>query len=696
MMENYQASNVRNVCLIGHGRTGKTTLCEAMLYKSSTIDACGNVENGNTTTDYDPEEIKRKFSIKTALAPLVWKDIKINVIDTPGYFDFEGGVYEGVRAADAAIITVSGKSGVVVGTELAYQKAKERGIPCLFFVNKLDSEKADYYKVLEQLKATFGKQVAPFLVPVKEGDHFEGFINVLEKKMCTFEGQNSVDSPMPESMKDEVEPIVDMIKEAAAETSDELMEKYFAGEEFTKEEMHIALKAGIKDGSVLPVFCGSSSLKIGVLSLLDAIVEYFPSPDEVDDEIAILKKEDGSEEEVELSKNESEPVALVFKTVSDPYVGKLSFFRVYAGTVLADSMVYNINRNCSEKIGKLYMMRGKKQIEVKSISRGDIGATTKLLKTMSGDTLCSPKKHVMLSGVSYPIPNLNLALYAVKKGDEEKISAGLFKIHEEDPTFVIHNNTETHEQIISGIGEQQLDVVLSKLKLRYGVEAVLKEPIVPYRETIRKKVRAEGKHKKQSGGHGQYGHVFIEFEPGDNETLTFEEKIVGGVVPKNYFPAVEKGILESCEHGVLAGYPVVYLKASLVDGSYHPVDSSEMAFKVAASLAYKDGLSKATPVLLEPIGALVVRVPESMMGDVIGDINKRRGRIIGMNPMEDGKEEVSAEVPMSEMVKYATNLRSMTQGRGRFDLNFARYEAVADNVATEIIEEAKKRHEAER
>jgi len=695
-MENYQASNVRNVCLIGHGRTGKTSLCEAMLYKSGTISACGNVENGNTTTDYDPEEIKRKFSIKTAVAPLIWKDVKINVIDTPGYFDFEGGVYEGVRAADAAIITVSGKSGVVVGTELAYQKVKVKGIPCLFFVNKLDSEKADYYKVLEQLKATFGKQVAPFFVPVKEGDHFEGFISVLEKKMRTFEGQNSVDSDMPDSMEDEVEPIIEMIKEAAAETSDELMEKYFAGEEFTKEEMHTALKAGIKDGSVLPVFCGSSSLKIGVLDLLDAIIEYFPSPDEVDDEDAVLKKEDGTEENVKISKNGSEPVALVFKTVSDPYVGKLSFFRVYAGTILADSTLYNPNRNCIEKIGKLFMVRGKKQIEVKSVSRGDIGATTKLLKTMSGDTLCSVKKNIVLGGVSYPIPNLNLALYAVKKGDEEKINAGLIKIHEEDSTFTIHNNTETHEQIISGIGEQQMDVVLSKLKLRYGVEAVLKEPIIPYRETIRKKVKAEGKHKKQSGGHGQFGHVFIEFEPGENEALTFEEKIFGGVVPKNYFPAVEKGLLESCEHGVLAGYPVVNLKASLVDGSYHPVDSSEMAFKIAASAAYKEGLSKASPALLEPIGVLTVRVPESMMGDVIGDVNKRRGRILGMNPTDDGTGEVSAEVPMSEMAKYATDLRSMTQGRGRFDFHFSRYESVADSVATGIIEEAKKRHEAEK
>lgn len=693
-MGNYEERNIRNVCLLGHGHTGKTSLCEAMLYKSGAIESCGTVENGNVTTDYDAEEVKRKFSIKTSIAPFEWKQTKINMIDTPGYFDFEGGMCEGVRAADAAVIVVSGKSGVAVGTELAYQKAKEKGIPCLFFVNKLESEKADYYKVLDELKAVFGKSVAPFFVPVKTGDHFDGFVSVVEKTMRTFEGQNAVDSPMPDHMKDEIESIDEMIKEAAAETSDEMMEKYFAGEDFTKDELHKALKKGIKDGTVIPVLCGSSSLKIGVLGLLDAIVEYFPSPNEMDDELATWKKDDGTEEELEITKEESELSALVFKTISDPYVGKVSIFRVYSGEMASDSVVYNTNKGVSEKIGKLFMMRGKKQIEVKTVGRGDIAATAKLVKTMSGDTLSSMKKHLQLEGVHYPIPNLKLALYAVKKGDEEKISAGLIKIHEEDSTFHVSTNTETHEQIIAGLGEQQLDVVLSKLKQRYGVDAIVKEPIIPYRETIRKKVTAEGKHKKQSGGHGQFGHVFIEFEPGETEELTFEEKIFGGSVPKNYFPAVEKGLQEACEHGVLAGYKMVNLKATLVDGSYHPVDSSEMAFKIAATQAYKEGLLNASPVLLEPIGSLSVTVPEKMMGDVIGDVNKRRGRVLGMNPIGDGIGEVSAEVPMAEMAKYATDLRSMTQGRGRFSFDFARYEPIADSIAQKVIEDAKKRKEA--
>ncbi len=495
-------------------------------------------------------------------------------------------------------------------------------------------------------------------------------------------------------MKEEVDPIDEMIKEAAAETSEEMMEKYFSGEEFTTEELHKALKQGIKDGSVTPVLCGSASLKIGVLGLLDAILEYFPSADETGCEMAILNKEDGTQEQLLLDNSQNELAALVFKTISDPYVGKLSLFRVYAGEMQADSTVYNTTQNISEKIGKLYVMCGKKQTEVKTIGRGDIGVTAKLVKTLSGDTLSSPKKHVLLNGIAYPKPHLSLALYAAKKGEEEKINAGLNKIHEEDNTFVLDTNPETHEQIISGIGEQQLDVVLSKLKQRYGVDAVVKEPIIPYRETIRKKVTAEGKHKKQSGGHGQFGHVIIEFEPGETEELTFEEKIFGGSVPKNYFPAVEKGLQEACVHGVLAGYKMVNLKATLTDGSYHPVDSSEMAFKIAAAQAYKDGLAKASPVLLEPIGSLTVTVPEKLMGDVIGDINKRRGRVLGMNPIGDGMGEVSAEVPMSEMAKYATDLRSMTQGRGSFDYDFVRYEPMADALAQKVIEEAKKAKEA--
>ena len=450
----------------------------------------------------------------------------------------------------------------------------------------------------------------------------------------------------------------------------------------------------MKTGDILPVLCGSAQLKIGVLDLLDSIVKYFPSPDEMPAEEAILTTDSG-EDSVSVSSDENELCALVFKTISDPYVGKISIFRVYSGSMTPDTVVYNSSKNCNEKIGKLFFLRGKKQVEAKEICAGDIGATAKLLNTVTGDTLCGPKKHFQLERVTYPNPTLSFAVYAKKKGEEEKINSGLQKINEEDPSFRLETNVETHEQLITGLGEQHLDIVLSKLRGRYGVDAEFTEPIVPYRETIRKKVKVEGKHKKQSGGHGQYGHVWIEFEPGDQEGLTFEEKIFGGSVPKNYFPAVEKGLLECCEHGVLAGYPVVNLKATLVDGSYHPVDSSEMAFKVAASLAFKEGLKQASPILLEPIGELKVTVPESMMGDVIGDINKRRGRILGMNPSGDGTGVVEAEVPLSQMFKYATDLRSMTQGRGEFTFEFCRYEPAAETVCTEVIESAKKRRETD-
>ncbi len=693
-MDNVQTGKLRNVCLLGHGRTGKTTLAEAMLYKSGATEACGSVENGTSVSDYDPEEIKRKFSINTSVMPLEWKGVKINLIDTPGYFDFAGAVCEGVRAADAAIIAVSGKSGVAVGTELAFRRVKEKKIPCIFYVNKLDDEKSDYFKVLEQLKETFGKSVAPFSVPVKDGDHFNGFISIVEQKLRTFDGNQAVDSDISEEEKAEIAPIRDMILEAVAETDEVLMEKYFNGEEFTQQEISHALREGVETGDILPVLCGSAQLKIGVLDLLDSIVSYFPSPEEMPAEEAILIDEAGNEDSVSLE-GESELCALVFKTISDPYVGKISIFRVYSGTMTPDSVVYNASKNCNEKIGKLFFLRGKKQLEAKQICAGDIGATAKLMNTVTGDTLCGAKKHFILDRVAYPTPNLSFAVYAKKKGEEEKINSGLQKINEEDPSFRLESNAETHEQLINGLGEQHLDIIMSKLKGRYGVDVEFTEPIVPYRETIRKKVKVEGKHKKQSGGHGQYGHVWIEFEPGDQESLTFEEKIFGGSVPKNYFPAVEKGLLECCEHGVLAGYPVVNLKATLVDGSYHPVDSSEMAFKVAASIAFKEGLKQASPILLEPIGELKVTVPESMMGDVIGDINKRRGRILGMNPSGDGTGVVEAEVPLSQMFKYATDLRSMTQGRGEFTFEFVRYEPAAESVCQDVIEAAKKRRESE-
>jgi len=687
-MKQYPISKIRNVCLISHGGAGKTSLTEAMLYNAGVLDRLGKVVDGTTTTDSDPEEIKRKISLYTSIAPLEWKGNKINIIDTPGYFDFVGEMMEGIRVADAAIIVVSGRSGVLVGTEKAWKYAADRKMPRIVFINKLDEENANFYATLDQLREKFGNSIAPFQVPIKEGESFCGFVDVVKMKARKFEGQKIMDIPVPDGMDDQIQPVRNMIMESVAETSEELMEKYFAGEEFTIEEMQEALRKGVLDGSIVPVLCGSAINNCGVQVLLDAINEYFPSPDEIGD-IAGVKP--GTEDVVQLKPAESEPLsALVFKTIADPYVGKLSLFKVFSGKIDADSMVYNPNTDTNEKIGHLYLLRGKKQIEVDSVSAGDIGAVTKLSNTNTGDTLCSKSSPIVLEGIDFPEPCISLAVVPKAKGDEEKISSGLQRLVEEDPTLKVEMNNETRQLLISGIGEQHLDIIVSKLKSKFGISVDLVEPKVPYRETIRKKVKVEGKHKKQSGGHGQYGHVWIEFEPGESEDLTFEEKIFGGAVPKNYFPAVEKGLRESMQHGVLAGYPVVNLKATLVDGSYHPVDSSEMAFKIAASLAYKKGLEQASPVLLEPIGHLEVLVPDENMGDIIGDLNKRRGRILGMNPKEGGMQQVVAEVPMAEMFKYATDLRSMTQGRGSFKFTFERYEEAPPMVSQKVIEEAKK------
>ena len=687
-MKQYPISKVRNVCLMSHGGAGKTSLAEAMLYNTGVLDRFGKVTDGTTTTDYDPEEIKRKISISTALAPCEWKGDKFNIIDTPGYFDFVGGVMEGVRVADAAVILVSGKSGVAVGTEKAWKYAVDRKIPRIVFVNKMEEDNANFYAVLDQLREKFGKAVAPFQVPIKEGDHFIGFVNVVDMKARKFDGQKVVDIPIPDGMEDKVAPVREMILESVAESSEELMEKYFEGEEFTPEEIHRALRVGVEEGSIIPVLCGSALTNTGVQVLMDAIIEYFPSPDEMG---AITGTKPDSEDIVERKPDEKEPLAaLVFKTVADPYVGKLSLFRVFSGTLTADSTVYNPNTDSNEKIGHLYILRGKKQIEVNKVTAGDIGAVTKLAKTNTGDTLCDVSQPIVLEGVNFPEAAISLAIVPKAKGDEEKIGSGLHRLVEEDPTLKVELNKETHQQLISGIGEQHLDIIVSKLKSKFNVSVDLIEPKVPYRETIKKKVKVEGKHKKQSGGHGQFGHVWIEFEPGEEDGLTFKEKIFGGAVPKNYIPAVEKGLLDSMRHGVLAKYPVVNLKAILVDGSYHPVDSSEMAFKVAASLAYKKGLEQAGPVLLEPINHVEVMIPDDYMGDIIGDLNKRRGRVLGMNPQSGGHQQVVAEVPMAEIFKYATDLRSMTQGRGSFTSKFERYEEVPPNISEKIIEEAKK------
>ena len=675
--------SIRNIVVMGHGKCGKTTLTEAMLFNAGEIKRLGSVADGTTVSDYDSEEIKRQCSINTTLQTVNWKDMKYNVIDTPGFFDYAGDVKAGVRAADSALVVLSGRSGVSVGTEQVYGYAKTKDIPIMFFVNKIDDNRASYEKTLEEMKEKFGKAVTPFVYPIREGDEFKGFVDIVDMTARRYEGTERVDIPVPEGMADIVAPLRDMIMEAIASTDEELMVKYFNEEEFTFDEIKQAIRKGVKDGTIYPVYCGSGQDNIGIRSLMDGIGKYLPAPSEIKE---VGRKADTAEP-VELVQTEAETSsAVVFKTIADPYVGKMSLFRVYSGEIKSDASYFNPNKGENEKIGKLFSLCGKKQTEVKSVKAGDIGCVAKLEVTATGDTLCDKNKNIILTGIEFPPPVLSMAVLPEAKGDEEKIVSGLTKLMDEDPTFTVTNNPETKQTLINGQGEQHIDVIVSKLKNKYGVNVVLEEPVTPYRETITKTATVEGKHKKQSGGHGQYGHVKIEFSPGLTEELIFEEKVFGGSVPKNYFPAIEKGLLDSAQKGVLAGYPVVNLKAVLLDGSYHPVDSSEMAFKTAASIAYKEGLKQAGPVILEPIGYLKSYIPENIMGDVIGDINKRRGRIMGMGESDrPGLNLVEAEVPMSEMHKYATDLRAMSGGRGAFTFEFVRYERAPMEVANKII-----------
>lgn len=686
-MKLYETSKIKNFCLLGHGNSGKTSLAEAMLYTAGSIERMGRTQDGNTVMDFDPEEIKRKFSISTAVATCDWSGTKFNIIDTPGFFDFVGEVQEGIRVADAALIVLSGKSGLTVGAEKAWKYAEARGIPKIIFINKVDDERVNYYGVLEQLREKYGKRIAPFQVPIREGDTITGFVNVVEGEARKFDGDRTVTASMPEGMENEIEPIREMINEAVAESSEELMERYFAGESFTLEETYAALREGVANGDIVPVLCGSAYHKLGISSLMNAINAYFPAADSSDD-FFIAKKADGTDARRKISVNDP-LAALIFKTVADPYVGKLSYFKVFSGIMTPDTTVYNSVTNTNERIGKIYALVGKKQIEVEKLNAGDIGAVTKLVSTNTGDTLCSLNDKIIIDGIDFAKPNTSLAVVPKAKGDEDKISQGLSKLTDEDKTFAIENNTETHQMLIRGMGDQHIDILVSKLKNKFGVEVSLTEPKVAYRETIRKKVKVEGKHKKQSGGHGQYGHVWIEFEPCESENLVFEEKVFGGAVPKNYFPAVEKGLAESMRSGVLAGYPVVNVKATLLDGSYHPVDSSEMAFKTAASLAFKAGMEQASPVILEPIGHLKAYVPDSYTGDIIGDINKRRGQMLGMTPQGDGITMIEGEIPMAEMHSYSSDLRSMTQAKGSYEFEFERYQEAPPNIMEKIIAESK-------
>ena len=680
-----ELKNIRNVALAAHGGCGKTALAEAMLLNAGEIERLGKVTDGNTVMDHTPEEIKRKVSISTSVANCMWKDTKINIIDTPGLFDFEGEMACGLRAADSVVILVSGKSGVGVGSENAWNYAERKNMPKIIFINDIDDENANYSQVVNQLKEVFGKTVAPFYVPIKMDNYVAGYVDLIHNRARDFKTKENI--PISETMLAGCREVKDHMYEAIAETSEELMEKFFGGEEFTPEEILNAVRVGVANCSITPVMFGSSIRDIGIRGLLNAIVDYFPAPDETVSEKGINLD---TEEEISLPIKLEDPSKLfVFKTISDPFVGKLSVFKVISGKIKADTSLFNINRDTQEKIGKLFVIKGKKQVEVNELIAGDIGCVAKLAVTKTGDTLSAKNDKIAVKAIKFPHSNVKMAIIAKEKGDDEKISSGLTKLAEEDPTIKFYNDTETHQFILCGVGEQHLDVVVSKVKERFKVSFSLQEPIVAFREKIKRKIEAEGKHKKQSGGHGQFGHVKIEFEPHEGDDLIFEERVVGGSVPRNYYPAVEKGLRESIFHGVLAGYPVVGLKATLFDGSYHPVDSSEMAFKMAAHKAFVKGLESAQSVILEPIGTLAVIIPNDYMGDVIGDVNKRRGRVLGMTPVDDKLQQIDAEVPVSEMMKYATDLRSMTQGRGKYEFEFVRYEEAPPHISEKVIKDTK-------
>ena len=686
-MKQSDATKIRNITLAGHLGSGKTALAEALLYKAGATDRLGKCADGNTVSDYDPEEIKRQISINTTLSSFSSGENRINLLDTPGLFDFAGGMLEGIQAADTVMLTVSAKSGVKVGTRKAYDAAAKLGRSKMFVITKIDDPNANFYNTLTQLKTVFGPTVCPVVVPVIQNSQIISYVNLIEMKAYKYDDKgNAVETDMPtpevsEKMEYRLEGLISGISEAVAETDEALMEKFFEGEAFTQKELIDGIHNGMNKGIITPVVCVSSTTLAGIDMLLKEIDLLLPAPQEVDAPIGVDQKEDP----IAVACDPAAPLAAyVFRTVADPFVGKMSFIRVYAGKLSADANVLNATTGATEKIGKLYVLLGKKQEEVASAAAGDIVVAAKISAGTS-DTLCAPERVLRFAPIQYPKPCYSLCVKAKSQGDETKISAGIARLLEEDQTLSYQQDAFTKEQILSGLGSMHLEVTAAKLKNKFGVDVQLEVPRIAYRETIRKKVKVEGKHKKQSGGHGQYGHVWIEFEPCMGDDLVFEERVFGGAVPRNFFPAVEKGLQECVRKGVLAGCPVVGLKAILVDGSYHPVDSSEMAFKMAASIAYKEGLPQADPVMLEPIGSLNVTVPDENTGDVMGELNKRRGRVLGMEPVAPGMTLIQAEVPMREMQDFALYLRQSTRGMGEFSFTFLRYEQLPANLLSTVI-----------
>ena len=683
----YSPQNIRNICLLGHGGNGKTTLVESFLSLTGGSDRMGRTSEGNTVCDYDPAEIKRQISISAAVAPVEYNGCKINVLDTPGNFDFAGEVAECLSVADAGILVCAAKGGLSVGTERAWKYLSQRKMPRIVYISKMDEDNVDYNSAFNTLREYFGKNIAPLVVPIwDENKQVTGIVDVLHKRAYEIRDGKRTEIPVPEDKVSVVDEIYGQLMESVAETSEEFMDKFFSGEDFTYAEITQGLKAGVKDGSLVPVICGSAYTGLGTIALLNAIVDLLPAPTEAAPLEAL--DENGQPMEFIISAG-AVPAAFVFKTVADQY-GKYSLVKVISGSLTSDMTLINATTGQNEKLGRLYFMKGKKTEEVKELTCGDIGAIGKMEKLKTGDTLYDARKYVKLPPIPFAEPNYSKAISPKTRGQDDKIAAGLSRLNEEDPTFTVVNNGETHQMVLTTAGDIQTDVLVSKLKNRFGVEAELKEPRVAYREKIRKVVSKQGRHKKQTGGSGQFGDVWIRFEPNpESEEPVFAEEVFGGSVPKNFFPAVEKGIKEACVHGVLAGYPVVNLKAVLYDGSYHPVDSSEIAFKTAAQLAYKAALPEANPVLLEPVGELKVTVPDSYMGDVIGDLNKRRGRVMGMDPQSDGTQVITAEVPMAEMTSYSIDLRAMTQSRGSFTFHFVRYEDCPPAAQEKAIAAAK-------
>ena len=686
-MNVYTTDKIRNVVLLGHGGCGKTSLAEAMAYLAGMTTRMGKVTDGNTISDYDKEEIKRHFSINTTVIPIVWGDTKINILDTPGYFDFVGEVEEAVSAADAAIIVVSGKAGIEVGTKKAWELCETYKLPRMVFVTDMDIDEASYRQVVEDLQQLYGKRIAPFHLPIRENGQFVGYVNVLQQRAKRWKDNGEVEKvEVPEYSKENLGICREALMEAVAETSEEFMDRYFGGEEFSEDEIRQALRVNVSDGSIVPVLMGSNVLARGMYTLMVDIVKYLPSPEKRSCTGINAKSNEVYNADYDFAKPKS---AYIFKTIADPFIGKYSLIKVNSGVIKTDDLLYNQHKDTEEKIGKIYVLCGNKPEEVKELHAGDIGALAKLTKAATTASLSTKANPILYIRTQISIPYTYKRYKAVNKGDEDKISQALQKLMLEDLTLKTVNDSENGQTLLYGMGDQHLDVVASKLLERYKVQIELKKPKVAFRETIRKKADVEYKYKKQSGGHGQYGHVKMTFEPsGDLETpYVFEQCVVGGAVPKNFFPAVEKGIQEGVVKGPMAAYPVVGVKAVLYDGSYHPVDSSEMAFKVAALQAFKKGIMEASPILLEPIASLKVVVPDKYTGDIMGDLNKRRGRVLGMNPTEHGYQEIVADIPYMELYGYNTDLRSMTGGSGTFSYEFARYEQTPSDIQEKEIAE---------